>query len=415
MKIGIRLKHAWNAFSNKDPTDEGLRYVPTGISSSISPTLPVFYSSKASAASIFNRVAIDVSSIKFVHAKIDDNNRFLEAIPSSLNECLNVEANIDQTGRAFIQDIAMSMLDEGVVAVLPIHTDLDPLKTSSYDIKSLRVGKITQWWPNDIEVDAYDERYGVHSTIVVPKKIAAIIENPLYNIINDATGKLNRILSRLGALDLINNKTISDKLNLIVQLPYAIQSQKQQDLAAARKEAITDQLTNDRYGIAYIGSTEKIIQLNRTIDNNILSEITELRNEMYAQLGWTEAVFNGTADERQMLNYHNRTIDPICAAISDEMKRKFLTKTARTQHQSIIHYRDPLSLITVNEVADIADKLTRNEILTSNEVRSLLGFRPVADPRADELRNKNLNSSNDQLPVKVTSESIEDSRDHPED
>lgn len=343
--------------------------------------------------SIINRIAIDVAALEFKHVRLDENGRFKEEIDSDLNQCLTVSANIDQTARAFRQDIVVSMLNEGVVAVVPVDTTSNP-ENSSYDILSMRTGKVLTWYPNSVQVDVYDERVGQHKQIFMPKAATAIIENPLFAVMNEPNSTLQRLVRKLSLLDFIDEHNSSGKLDLIIQLPYVIKSEARKVQADNRRKEIERQLAGSKYGIAYTDGTEKITQLNRAVDNNLMSQIEYLTRMLYSQLGMTDAIMDGTADEATMLNYYNRTIEPIASAIVDEMYRKFLTKTARTQKQSIEFFRDPFKLVPINNIAEIADKFTRNEIMTSNEIRQIVGMKPSDDPGADELRNKNLNQSN---------------------
>ena len=340
--------------------------------------------------SIFNRIALDAAAIKINHCKIDENGRFESIIKSSLNECLTVEANIDQTSRAFIQDAVMSMFDEGSVALVPVDTTINPNITGAYDVCTMRTGKILEWKPQSVKVRVYNDRTGLKEDIELPKKSVAIIENPLYAVMNEPNSTLQRLIRKLNLLDVIDEQSGSGKLDLIVQLPYVVKSPTRKEQAEKRRKDIEEQLKGP-YGIAYVDGTEKIIQLNRPVENNLMKQIEYLMNMLYSQLGITQAILDGTADEQTMLNYYSRTIEPILSAIVDEMKRKFLTKTARTKMQTITFFRDPFTLVPINNIADIADKFTRNEILTSNEIRQIIGMRPSKDPKADELRNSNLN------------------------
>jgi len=342
---------------------------------------------------VYNRIAIDVSAVNIQHVRLDENGRFEEGIPSGLNYILSTEANIDQTSRAFIQDIVMSMFDEGVVCVVPVDTTLDPKVSGSYDIQSMRAGRILAWYPRHVRVRLYNDNTGTREELVLPKANVAIIENPLYSIMNEPNSTLKRLLKKLAILDAIDEASGSGKLDIIIQLPYVIKTQAKKDQAEDRRKDIEMQLAGSKYGIAYTDATERITQLNRPAENNLMAQIQYLTSMLYSQLGLTEEVFNGKADEATMLNYNNRTIVPILAAIIDEFKRKFLTKTARTQNQSIMYFKDAFSLVPASELANIADKFTRNEILSSNEVRSIIGYKPSDDPAADELRNKNLNQA----------------------
>ena len=391
LTIGSRLKHAFNAFMNRDPTDRGL--ANTGTGSSIRPDRPRFTRGKdrTIVTAICNRIAIDVAAININHCRIDNNGRYVETINSSLNNCLNVEANIDQTGRAFKQDIVMSMLDEGVVAIVPIDTSMNPTVTNSYDILTLRTGKVIEWFPNHVTVRVYNERKGYQEDIKLPKKMVAIVENPLYAVMNEPNSIMQRLVRKLSLLDEIDEQSGSGKLNMIIQLPYVIKSDARKRQAEDRTKEIEEQLTKSKFGIAYADGTEKIIQLNRALDNNLMNQIEYLTNTVYSQLGISQSILDGSANEQTLLNYNSRTIEPIVSAIVDEMTRKFLTKTARTQNQTIIFFSDPFKLVPVNNIADIADKFTRNEILTSNEIRQIIGMKPSNDPKADKLINSNLN------------------------
>ena len=391
LTIGSRLKHAFNAFMNRDPTDRGL--ANSGSGSSIRPDRPRFTRGKdrTIVTAICNRIAIDVAAININHCRIDNNGRYVETINSSLNNCLNVEANTDQTGRAFKQDIVMSMLDEGVVAIVPIDTSMNPAITNSYDILTLRTGKVIEWFPNHVTVRVYNERKGYQEDIKLPKKMVAIVENPLYAVMNEPNSIMQRLVRKLSLLDEIDEQSGSGKLNMIIQLPYVIKSDARKRQAEDRTKEIEEQLTKSKFGIAYADGTEKIIQLNRALDNNLMNQIEYLTNMVYSQLGISQSILDGSANEQTLLNYNSRTIEPIVSAIVDEMTRKFLTKTARTQNQTIMFFSDPFKLVPVNNIADIADKFTRNEILTSNEIRQIIGVKPSNDPKADKLINSNLN------------------------
>lgn len=396
MSIISRVQGAWNAFMNRDPTYNYLQ-----AASSIRPDRVRFTrgNERSIVTAVYNRIGIDVAAINIEHVKLDDNGRFLSVKESGLNNCLTTEANVDQTGRAFIQDVVMSMLDEGHVAIVPVETTSDPTTSGAYDICSMRTGKITQWYPQHVRVLLYNDRTGRKEEIVLPKSMVAIIENPLYQIMNEPNSTLQRLIRKLALLDITDENTASGKLDVIIQLPYVIKTEQRQRQAEQRRKSIEMQLTGSKYGIAYIDSAEHITQLNRPAENNLLNQIEKLTSMLYGQLGLTEDVMNGTADEKTMLNYYNRTIEPIVSAIVDEMKRKFLTKTARTQKQSIMFFRDPFRLVPVNELADIADKFTRNEILTSNEVRQIIAMKPASDPRADELVNKNISQAAGTAPL----------------
>ena len=391
-----RLKHAWNAFMNRDPPME---YKDLGYVYSTRPDRMRFTrgNEKTIVTSVYNRIAIDCASITIQHAQLDDNGRFIEAIDSGLNNCLNLEANIDQTGRAFIQDVVQSMFDEGCVAIVPVETKINLREASSYDILQLRTGKIVDWYPRHIGVIVFNEFNGNKERVVFPKDKVAIIENPLYSIINEPNSTMQRLIRKLSLLDVVDEQSSAGKLDMIIQLPYIIKTEARRQQAEARRKEIEMQLAGSKYGIAYTDGTEKITQLNRSLDNNLMAQIQYLTDMLYSQLGITKEILEGTADEQAMLNYNNRTIEPIMSAIVDEMKRKFLTKTARTRKQSIIFFRDPFKLVPVSQVAEIADKFTRNEIMSSNEIRQIVGMKPVNDPNADALRNKNLNISNAQI------------------
>lgn len=394
LTIGSRLKHAFNAFMNRDPTAD---YRDTGPGYSTRPdrTRLTRGNERSIVTSIYNRIAIDVAAINVNHCRIDENDRFVENISSSLNTCLNLEANIDQTGRAFMQDVVMSLLDEGCVAIVPVETTIDPSISSSYDILSMRTGKILEWKPKHIRVRVYNEQTGQREDITVPKKNVAIIENPLYAVMNEPNSTMQRLIRKLNLLDAVDEQSGSGKLDMIIQLPYVIKSEARRKQADKRIKDIEDQLKGP-YGIAYTDGTEKIVQLNRPIENNLMKQIEYLTNMLYSQLGITQTVLDGTADEQTMLNYHSRTIEPIISAIVDEMKRKFLTKTARSQHQTIKFFRDPFRLVPIGNIAEIADKFTRNEVLTSNEIRQIVGMKPSDDPKADRLVNSNLNQPEEQ-------------------
>ena len=390
-----RLKHAWNAFfNNKDPTP---KYQDIGASYYYRPDRQRFTggNERTIVTSVYNRIALDAAAVEIKHVRLDENGRYLETIDSGINRCLNEEANIDQTGRAFIQDVVMSMLDEGCVAIVPVDTTFNPNITNSYDIQSMRVGKILQWYPNHIQVRVYNEKTGNKEDIIVPKNIVGIIENPLYAVINEPNSTMQRLIRKLSLLDAVDEQSGSGKLDLIIQLPYTIKTEARRQQAEARRKEIEVQLTNSKYGIAYTDGTERITQLNRPIENNLMKQIEYLTSMLYSQLGITQSILDGTADEKTMLNYYSRSIEPIISAIVDELKRKFLTRTARSQLQSFLFFRDPFKLVPITEIATIADTFTRNEILSSNEVRQLIGIKPSSDPKADQLRNSNLNQTED--------------------
>lgn len=395
ISLGSRIKNAWNAFFNKDPTTNNRRYF--GYGSSMRPDRPRLTrgNERSIITSVINRIAIDAASIDIRHCRLDDNGRYLEDMnPSGINKCLNLEANLDQTGRAFRQDIVMSMLDEGCIAILP--TDIT-VKNNSTIIDEMRVAKILEWYPSQVKLQAYNERTGKKEELTISKRMVAIIENPLFAIMNEPNSTMQRLTRKLALLDVMDEHNSSGKLDLIIQLPYIIKTEARRQQAENRRQDIENQLAGSKYGIAYTDGTEKVMQLNRPIENNLMSQVEYLVNMLYSQLGITQEILNGTADDKTMLNYYNRSIEPILASIVDEMKRKFLTKTAITQLQSIEFFRDPFKLVPVSDIAEIADKMTRNEIMTSNEIRQIIGMKPSDDPSADELRNKNLNQSADQL------------------
>lgn len=392
-----RLKHAWNAFvNNRDPT---YSYKDLGVSYSYRPDRPRLSrgNERSIVTSVYNRIALDAAAIRIQHCNLDENGRFISQVDSKLNSCLNLEANIDQTGRAFMQDVVMSMLDEGCVAIVPIDTTLDPKVTKSYDIITMRTGKILEWHPNFVKVRVYNDKTGNKEDILVPKSTVAIIENPLYAVINEPNSTMQRLIRKLNILDAIDEQSGAGKLDLIIQLPYIIKSDARREQAEKRRKDIEMQLAGSKYGIAYTDGTERITQLNRSVDNNLMKQIEYLTSMLYSQLGITQSILDGTADEKTMLNYYDRSIEPIVSAIVDEMKRKFLSKTARTQGQSISFFRDPFKLVPVNDLAEIADKFTRNEILTSNEIRQIIGIKPSNDPKADELRNSNINQAKEEI------------------
>lgn len=403
--VGRRLQHAWNAFFNRDPANYTIVNDPyssqaLGYSSNVRPDrLRLRTSNERSiVASVYNQIAMDVAGITFKHVRLDQNERYVETISSCLNDCLTTEANVDQTGRALIQDIVMSMFDEGCVAIVPVDTSFDPVLSGSYDIQSIRVGKILEWFPAHIRVELYNDRTGKRGQLTLPKKNVGIVENPLYAVMNEHNSTLKRLIRKLNILDAIDEQSGSGKLDLIIQLPYVIKTESRKAQAESRRQDIADQLSGSKYGIAYTDGTEKVTQLNRPAENNLMAQITYLTSMLYSQLGLTESIFNGTADEETNLNYYNRTIEPICSTISGEMKRKFLTKTARSQKQTIMFFVDPFKLVPVSKLAEISDKFTRNAILSSNELRAVIGYKPSPDPKADELSNKNLNPPSVALP-----------------
>ena len=408
MAFTDRLQHAWNAFLNRDPTYE---FRDHGMISTYKPDRVRFTrgNERSIVTSVYNRIALDVSSIDINHAKLDENGRFKEIIQSGLNECLTLNANIDQTGKAFIQDVVMSMMDEGCVAIVPVDTTTNPTITGSFDINSMRTGQVIEWRPEFVKVRLYNDKTGQKEDVLLPKKSVAIIENPLYAVINEPNSTMQRLIRKLNLLDVIDEQSGSGKLDLIIQLPYVIKSEARRQQAENRRKDIEMQLAGSKYGIAYTDGTEKITQLNRPAENNLMNQIEYLTSMLYSQLGITQSVLDGTADERTMLNYYNRTIEPIISAIVDEMKRKFLTKTARTQNQSIVYFRNPFKLVPINELAEISDKFTRNEIATSNEIRQIIGWKPSDDPGADELRNKNLNQKvEDVQPAQTIQNEVDD-------
>ena len=400
MKFTDRIKHSWNAFLNRDPTynyrDLG------GPSYGYRPDRMRFTrgNERSIVTSVYNRIALDAASIDIMHVQLDKDNRFESIRESALNECLTRNANIDQTGRAFIQDVVMSMLDEGCVAIVPVDTTFNPDITNSYDINTMRTAKIVEWYPTHVKVNLYNDRTGRKEDLILPKKTVAIIENPLYAVINEPNSTMQRLIRKLNLLDVIDEQSGSGKLDLIIQLPYVIKTDARRQQAEQRRKDIEMQLAGSKYGIAYTDGTERITQLNRSVDNNLMKQIEYLTSMLYSQLGITQAILDGSADDKTMLNYYNRTIEPIVSAIVDEIQRKFLTKTAITQKQAIAYFRDPFRLVPVNEIAEIADKFTRNEIMTSNEIRQIVGMKPSKDPNADELRNKNLSESNEMIKEK---------------
>ena len=400
MKFTDRIKHSWNAFLNRDPTynyrDLG------GPSYGYRPDRMRFTrgNERSIVTSVYNRIALDAASIDIMHVQLDKDGRFESIRESALNECLTRNANIDQTGRAFIQDVVMSMLDEGCVAIVPVDTTFNPDITNSYDINTMRTAKIVEWYPAHVKVNLYNDRTGRKEDLILPKKTVAIIENPLYAVINEPNSTMQRLIRKLNLLDVIDEQSGSGKLDLIIQLPYVIKTDARRQQAEQRRKDIEMQLSGSKYGIAYTDGTERITQLNRSVDNNLMKQIEYLTSMLYSQLGITQAILDGSADDKTMLNYYNRTIEPIVSAIVDEIQRKFLTKTAITQKQAIAYFRDPFRLVPVNEIAEIADKFTRNEIMTSNEIRQIVGMKPSKDPNADELRNKNLSESNEMIKEK---------------
>ena len=398
-----RLQHGWNAFvKNRDPTPS---YTYYGDSYYYRPDRPRFTrgNERTIITSVYNRIALDVASIDVKHCRLDENGRFKSEVNDGLNSCLNLEANLDQTGRAFRQDIVMSMLDEGCVAIVPVETTIDPKVSSSFDILSMRVGKILEWYPAHVKVRVYNEKTGKKEDIVVPKKTVGIVENPLFSVINEPNSTMQRLVRKLALLDQIDEQSGSGKLDLIIQLPYVIKTEARRNQAEDRRKDIERQLSGSKYGIAYTDGTERITQLNRPVENNLMKQIEYLTSMLYSQLGITQTSLDGTADDKTMLNYYSRSVEPIIAAIVDEMKRKFLSKTARSQGQSIVFFRDPFKLVPVNDIAEIADKFTRNEIMAANEIRQIIGMKPSDDPKADQLVNSNISQSGNQPPLEEES------------
>lgn len=390
MSLGARLKHAWNVFTANETV--GARW-DIGPSYFYRPDRPIFSrgNERSIITSVYNRIALDVAAITIQHVRLDDEGRFTSVMNSSLNDCLSLEANLDQTGRAFIQDIVQSMLDEGCVAIVPVDTDDDP-EEGSYKIETMRTGKILEWYPQDVKVRVYNEQTGKKEDVLVPKRTVAIVENPFYSVMNEPNSTMQRLIRKLNILDAIDEQSGSGKLNLIIQLPYVIKTEARRQQAEKRRKDIEEQLSGSKYGVAYTDGTEHVVQLNRPVDNNLMSQIEYLTSMLYSQLGLTQSIMDGSADDKTMLNYLTRTVEPILSAIVDEMKRKFLTKTARSQKQSILFFRDPFKLVPVGEFAEIADKMTRNEVMTSNEIRQKMGMTPSKDPNADKLRNSNLSA-----------------------
>ena len=410
MRMRDRLQHAWNAFVYNDNTYTNPQNL--GGFSTFKPDRVHFSRGveKSIVTSVYNRLALDVASLAIKHVRLDENGRYMEEVNSGLQNCLNVEANIDQTGRAFLQDVVMSMLDEGCVAIVPVDTTVNPAVSGSYEINTLRTGKILEWYPAHVRIRVYNDKKGIHEELTLPKSSVAIIENPLYAVINEPNSTMQRLIRKLNLLDVVDEQTSSGKLDLIIQLPYVIKSEARRKQAEERRKDIEMQLSGSKYGIAYTDGTERITQLNRPAENNLMKQVEYLTGMLYSQLGLTQSIMDGSADEKTMLNYYNRTIEPIIAAIVDEMKRKFLTKTARSQRQTVMYFRDPFKLVPVNEIAEIADKFTRNEIMTSNEIRQVVGMKPSDDPSADELRNKNLNQSGEEIEAKQAPEKIQNEK-----
>lgn len=396
MSILTRLQHGWNAFIGRDPTHQSNNWNYGWYGGhSVRPdrTTLTMGNERSVVNAVYNRIANDVAQITLLHAKIDENGKYVETVDDELNQRMTLEANIDQTARAFILDVVLSMFDEGVVAVIPVSTDNNPDFTDSYNIESMRTGKIVEWFPDSVRIRAYDERDGQYKEIECPKESVAIIENPFYSVMNEPNSTAKRLVRKLNLIDIMDEQNSSNKLDLIVQLPYVVKTEARRQQAENRRKDIEQQLTGSKYGIAYTDGTEKIIQLNRPVENTLASQVKDLRADLYSQLGITQAILDGSASEQELLNYYSRTVEPILAAIADEYKRKFLSQNQRTRRHTIWFFRDPFKLVPVDKIADIADKFTRNEILSSNEVRALVGYKPVNDPAANELRNKNLNQS----------------------
>ena len=398
MALMDRLKHAWNIFKNKDPTQVNWNIGP---SYGYRPDRMRYTrgNERSIVTAVYNRIAMDVAAVNLKHIRLDENDRYKETIDSGLNNCLSVEANLDQTGRAFIQDLVASMLDEGCVAAVPTDADDEPEDSGNFKVYTLRTGKILEWYPRHVKVEVYNEQEGQRQQIIIPKSTVPLIENPMYSVMNEPNSIYQRLVRKLTLLDVVDEQTSSGKLDLIIQLPYIIKTEARREQAEKRRRDIEKQLSEGKYGIAYTDGTERITQLNRPVENNLMKQIEYLTSMFFSQLGITQSILDGTADEKTMLNYYNRTIEPILSAIADEMKRKFLTPTARSQKQTIAYFRDPFKLVPVNDIAEIADKFTRNEIMTSNEIRQVIGMKPSSDPNADVLRNKNLSDSSDARPL----------------
>lgn len=397
--ITQRIRSGWNAFIGRDPTMVANMFNEYDYGYGTRPDRKRYSggNQRSIVASVYNRISVDVASVRFEHSRLDENNHFKESVRSGLNDCINVSANVDQTGRAFIQDIVESMFDEGVVAVVPTDTDINPMDTSSYDILSMRTGRIVSWYPDSVKIHIYNENRGRYQDIIMPKSRVAIIENPFYSVMNEPNSTLQRLIQAINKLNAANDISTSSKLDLIIQLPYVTKSPQRKEEARKRRKEIEDQLSTSKLGIAYTDGTERVTQLNRSLDNNLWTQVKELTAQLFSQLGVTPSILDGTADEATRINYFNSTIAPICAAITDEFERKFLTKTARTQRQAILYFRDPFKLVPVSQLADIADKFRRNEILTSNELRAEIGLKPNDSQQADDISNPNLNKSTEQL------------------
>lgn len=413
MALMDRLKHAWNTFKNKDPTQGNWNIGP---SYGYRPDRMRYTrgNERSIVTAVYNRIAMDVAAVNLKHIRLDENDRYKETIDSGLNNCLSVEANLDQTGRAFIQDLVASMLDEGCVAAVPTDADDEPEDSGNFKVYTLRTGKILEWYPRHVKVEVYNEQEGQRQQIIIPKSTVPLIENPMYSVMNEPNSIYQRLVRKLTLLDVVDEQTSSGKLDLIIQLPYIIKTEARREQAEKRRRDIEKQLSEGKYGIAYTDGTERITQLNRPVENNLMKQIEYLTSMFFSQLGITQSILDGTADEKTMLNYYNRTIEPILSAIADEMKRKFLTPTARSQKQTIAYFRDPFKLVPVNDIAEIADKFTRNEIMTSNEIRQVIGMKPSSDPNADVLRNKNLSDSSDARQLIPTSAGADETNNNEE-
>ena len=413
MALMDRLKHAWNIFKNKDPTRVNWNIGP---SYGYRPDRMRYTrgNERSIVTAVYNRIAMDVAAVNLKHIRLDENDRYKETIDSGLNNCLSVEANLDQTGRAFIQDLVASMLDEGCVAAVPTDADDEPEDSGNFKVYTLRTGKILEWYPRHVKVEVYNEQEGQRQQIIIPKSTVPLIENPMYSVMNEPNSIYQRLVRKLTLLDVVDEQISSGKLDLIIQLPYVIKTEARREQAEKRRKDIEKQLSEGKYGIAYTDGTERITQLNRPVENNLMKQIEYLTSMFFSQLGITQSILDGTADEKTMLNYYNRTIEPILSAIADEMKRKFLTPTARSQKQTIAYFRDPFKLVPVNDIAEIADKFTRNEIMTSNEIRQVIGMKPSSDPNADVLRNKNLSDSSDARQLIPTSAGADETNNNEE-
>lgn len=413
MALMDRLKHAWNTFKNKDPTQVNWNIGP---SYGYRPDRMRYTrgNERSIVTAVYNRIAMDVAAVNLKHIRLDENDRYKETIDSGLNNCLSVEANLDQTGRAFIQDLVASMLDEGCVAAVPTDADDEPEDSGNFKVYTLRTGKILEWYPRYVKVEVYNEQEGQRQQIIIPKSTVPLIENPMYSVMNEPNSIYQRLVRKLTLLDVVDEQTSSGKLDLIIQLPYIIKTEARREQAEKRRKDIEKQLSEGKYGIAYTDGTERITQLNRPVENNLMKQIEYLTSMFFSQLGITQSILDGTADEKTMLNYYNRTIEPILSAIADEMKRKFLTPTARSQKQTIAYFRDPFKLVPVNDIAEIADKFTRNEIMTSNEIRQVIGMKPSSDPNADVLQNKNLSDSSNAKQLIPTSAGADETNNNEE-